>query len=88
MKVLHCKRDKYNKSDVVYIGRPSKWGNPFKIGVDGTREEVVKKYEEYIRKTPALLESLSELVGKDLVCWCAPQLCHGHVLIKLIKELL
>ena len=88
MKVLHFKRDKYNKSDVVYIGRPSKWGNPFKIGVDGTREEVVKKYEEYIRKTPALLESLSELVGKDLVCWCAPQLCHGDVLIKLIKELL
>jgi len=25
----------------VYVGRPSKWGNPFTIGPDGTRDEVI-----------------------------------------------
>ena len=38
MKVVHCKKSMYD----VYIGRPSKWSNPFKIGEDGTREEVIK----------------------------------------------
>ena len=78
-KVVHCKKDKYD----VYIGRPSKWGNPFEIGVHGTREEVIKMYEEYIMNKPELLMSLNELKGKTLGCWCSPKACHGDVLINL-----
>lgn len=70
----------------VYIGRGTKWGNPYVIGVDGTREEVIAKYEQYIRNKYELLADLGELDGKDLLCSCAPRPCHGDVLIKLQKE--
>ncbi len=83
MKVVHCKKEKFN----VYIGRPEKWGNPFTIGKDGTREEVIKKYEVWIRNNPELLKDLHELKGKVLACWCSPQACHGDILIKLVKEI-
>jgi hypothetical protein len=82
MKIVHCKRDKYD----VYIGRPSKWGNPYVIGKDGSREEVIKKYEEYILNSPELLAALPELEGKILGCWCAPKPCHGEVLLKLLER--
>lgn len=67
----------------VYIGRPSKWGNPFVIGTHGTREEVVKLYRDYVLASPALMAALHELRGRDLVCWCAPCACHGDVLLEL-----
>lgn len=62
MPVVHNKREKYD----VYIGRPSKWGNPFTIGKDGTREEVMDKYEDWIPEQPELMASLHELKGKTL----------------------
>jgi len=82
LKTVHCKREKYD----IYIGRPSKWGNPFSIGKDGTREEVIEKYREYILNKPELLKSLPELKGKILGCWCDPKPCHGDVLIELIEK--
>jgi len=83
-KIVNCKTEKYD----IFIGRPSKWGNPFRIGPDGGREMVIKKYEEYIRNKPELIQSLSELKGKTLGCFCTTsyQACHGEVLIKLIEE--
>lgn len=78
-RVVHCKRESYD----VYIGRGSKWGNPFKIGADGTREEVIAKYCEYIGGRPDLLNSVHELRGKVIACWCSPQACHGDVLAEL-----
>jgi hypothetical protein len=80
--IVHCQREPYD----VYIARPSMWGNPFKIGVDGTREEVIQKYEEYVRNNPELISALPELKGKTLGCWCHPKPCHGDVLVKLVKE--
>ncbi len=80
--VVHCKKDKYD----VYIGRPSKWGNPFTIGKDGNREEVIAKYREWIMERPELLDSLDELKDKTLACWCSPQACHGDVLAELCKN--
>lgn len=77
--VVHCKRDKYNLAIYVYIGRPSKWGNPFLIGRDGTREEVVEKYRDYLHSS-GLIKDIYELKDKVLGCWCHPQLCHGDVL--------
>ena len=67
----------------VYIGRPSKWGNPFVIGPDGTRTEVIAKYEAWVRAQPSLMRALPELAGLDLVCWCAPAACHGDVLLRM-----
>jgi hypothetical protein len=83
MKVVHCKREPYD----VYIGRPSKWGNPFSIGKNGTREEVITKYKEWIVKQPQLMADLKELKGKTLGCWCYPKPCHGDILIELVGEL-
>ena len=63
----------------------SPWHNPFKIRT--TREAVLKKYEIYIRKKLDRGElDISELVGKNLGCWCHPKKCHGHILEKLINE--
>lgn len=83
----------------VYIGRGgviifnnkrfpygnSKWHNPFKIGIDGDRDAVIDKYERYIKSKPELINSLHELKGKNLGCWCYPEKCHGDVLKKLIN---
>lgn len=71
----------------VYIGRPSKWGNPFVIGKDGTRDAVVMKYKRWLERQPELVEAAKkELSGKDLVCFCAPHACHGDVLIKVAND--
>ena len=74
-------------ANAVYIGRGSKWGNPFVIGVHGTRTEVIDKYREYIKNKPELLSCLPELVGKDVVCYCTPLPCHGEVLLELVEAL-
>jgi len=69
----------------VYIGRPSKWGNPFVIGKDGTRDDVIRKYREYLLTGP-LFGHLGDLRGKSLVCWCRPRACHGDVLLELANK--
>lgn len=79
--VVHCKRSQFD----VYIGRPSKWGNPFVIGKDGTRDEVISKYRAWVITQPHLMKALPEIKGKVLGCWCAPHKCHGDVLIELIN---
>jgi hypothetical protein len=70
----------------VYVGRPSKWGNPFVIGRDGNRKEVIVKYEAWILGEVELLRCLPELAGKKLGCWCAPQPCHAEVLKELVDS--
>jgi hypothetical protein len=67
----------------VYIGRGSKWGNPFRIGADGDRATVIAKYERWLRTQHDLLRALDELSGRDLVCFCAPLACHGDLLASL-----
>ena len=87
MKVYNKKLANIPK-DAIYIGRPSKWGNPFSIGKDGTREEVIEKYENWVQTQPQLLEDIkNELCGKDLVCFCSPLKCHGDIIIKLANSL-
>ena len=71
----------------TYIGRPSKFGNPFVIGQHGTRADVIAKYETWLFSQPALVEACKrELKGKSLVCWCAPLACHGDVLIRIANS--
>jgi hypothetical protein len=75
---------------VRYPPKASIWANPFRIPQDGTRDEVLDKYEKYIRNKlesdSKLIENLIELKGKNLGCWCAPEPCHGDILVKLIAE--
>jgi len=67
----------------VYVGRPSKWGNPFVIGKDGPRHEVIAKYRLHAQSAFDRNEIERDLRGKDLVCWCAPRACHADVLLEL-----
>jgi hypothetical protein len=83
---------------VLYIGRNmsfcvpgthgSKWSNPFKVKNNtNNREECIKLYENYIRETPDLWNSLEELLKyNELGCWCKPESCHGDALIRLLRE--
>lgn len=80
--VVHCKHARHD----VYIGRPSKWGNPFVIGRDSTRADVIRKYEAWIHTQPHLLAALPELRSKTLGCWCSPAACHGDVLAQLADK--
>ncbi len=82
-KVVNIKHESYD----VYIGRSSAYGNPFVIGLHGTRNEVLEKYSNYLMKRPELVEKAKrELKGKRLGCHCAPLACHGDILKELIGE--
>lgn len=87
-KVVHCKKEKFD----VYIGRPSKWGNPFTFK-QGTiaefvvpKDEVLTRYETWLKQQPELMAALHELKGKTLGCWCKPAACHGDILARLADE--
>lgn len=80
--------------NAVYVGRPTKWGNPYshragtlaKFQV-ASRDEAVEAYERNLLANPALMEAArQELRGKDLVCWCAPLRCHADVLLRIANE--
>ncbi len=74
-------------ASAVRIDRKTKWGNPFVIGKDGNREEVIAKFEAWIMTKPDLLAAArDELRGKDLLCWCAPLACHGDVLLRIAAQ--
>ena len=79
--VVHRAIDKFD----VYVGRPSKWGNPFMIGRDGDRDQCIALYREWIETQPALLKAIEagELYDQTLACWCAPKACHADVLVEL-----
>ena len=68
-------------------GRGSNWGNPYVIGKDGDRDAVCDKFEAYaaerLSQQPNWLEPL---LGKDLVCFCAPARCHCDTLLKMANK--
>ncbi len=82
-RVVHCKRERYD----FYIGRPGPWGNPFVIGQDGTREQVIELYRAWLAKHPEI-KARARLVLRDKVlgCWCAPLACHGDVLAEVAER--
>lgn len=89
MTVLNKYRDVI-PTDAIYIGRGSKWGNPFVIDAQNSREVVCEKYREYLQaqitKGVFTPYDLAQLYGKDLVCFCAPKQCHGDILEEVAKE--
>ncbi len=75
----------------VYVGRQGhgkdgRWGNPYLLGRDGSRETVIGLYRKYLLANPALLRQLPVLKGKVLGCFCAPLPCHADVLAELANE--
>ena len=89
-RVLNKRTDKI-PPDAVYVGRPTKWGNPYNVndpllpyGLSKAerRQMVVDEYRKYLENNHNLMEALPELKGKDLVCWCTPLPCHADILLE------
>lgn len=80
------KRESAVPRNAVYVGRPSKWGNPFTMRGEGDRARVIAEFRQYLLNSPELLKQLGELKGKDLVCWCAPKACHADVLVEFVEK--
>lgn len=90
-------RDDPAYADAAYVGRTMHRGgwhldgsplaNPFRLGADGTRDEVVAKYREYLLGRPDLLALLPALRGQRLGCWCLPERCHAEVIAELADSL-
>ena len=76
--------NKYKSQFDVYIGRGSRWGNPFHIGADGSRSEVIEKFRQLlwqrIKSGEVNIDDLIALDGKRLGCFCKPKACHGDVI--------
>lgn len=73
----------------VYVGRPSKWGNYPALEKPGApREEQVRRFRKFVEDNPAFQEEIvKELAGKNLICWCAPAMCHADVLLEYANKL-
>lgn len=95
-RVFNKKTDGFNSGDSahVYIGRASRglkesiFHNPFKMKnrSEAERTRVVTEYAKHAMTNPAILSNLWRLKGKCLFCWCAPKMCHGHILVWMINK--
>ena len=82
--VVHCKLSPYD----IYIGRPSPWGNPWKV-IPGkrSREEAILAFERMVCADQLIVDHIKkELRGKVLGCWCAPLPCHGDILAEIANQ--
>ena len=74
--------------NTIYVGRGSKWGNPFMVGMYSggepiDRDEAVRLYRQHIRINH-LESEITQLRGKNLACWCPlDKPCHADVLLEL-----
>jgi hypothetical protein len=73
----------------VYVGRPTRWGNPFVVGTEGVpdRSVAVDRYRSWLAGQPELVAAARvALAGRDLVCWCpAGAACHADVLLAVVN---
>ena len=90
-----CEVVNINDNYDIYVGRPSKWGNPYthlnkntlaEYKVDNI-EDALKKYEEYLINNKELLKSLNELKYKKIACWCKTKKCHAYILKKYVDKI-
>lgn len=83
--------NKYKEQYDVYIGRPSIYGNPFQIGKDGNRQDVVNKFRNYFYTKIEFDENFKKQVltlrGKRLGCFCKPNECHGDIICEYLNKL-
>lgn len=91
IKVANIKQD---EPYTIYIGRAnkwlnlsqSKWANIYVMKNESDRARVLIEYENYVRNSPELWNSLEELDGEIVGCYCSPKKCHGDILNKLLSE--
>ncbi len=84
-RVLNANRD--DCSNAVFVGRPSPFGNPYVIGVHGSRKQVIELYKKWVLAQPNLVKMVKEeLRGKNLYCYCSPKPCHGDFLLWLANQ--
>lgn len=70
-----------------YVGRPSKYGNPYPISKTCSREQAIKYYGMWLGSSGITVEDIKkDLKGKDLICWCAPEPCHADILLEIANE--
>ena len=90
-KVVNIQEEKFD----VYIGRAGHgkdgyFGNPFLIGKDGNREQVIKKYKNYFNQRlvndQEFEKRIKSLRGKTLGCFCKPFACHGDIIVKYLED--
>lgn len=97
--MIHIANKKTHRGEGVYVGRPTVLGNPFVIGKDGDRAEVINKYRHWLWKEMqnkrgqvyAALQNLTRTARNGdltLVCWCHPEPCHANVLRACVEYLL
>lgn len=79
--VVHRNKDNFD----ILIDRGTDYGNPFIIGIDGNRKEVIEKYSKYLFSNNDLMEKIELLRGKRLGCWCKPKPCHGDVIVSFLE---
>lgn len=92
IKVVNCMKDSYD----ILIDRTTMWGNPFRIGRDGSRSDVIKAFELWLRRIDyrnfkqkelqLILDNINKLNHKTLGCWCKPKSCHGDIYADIIEE--
>jgi hypothetical protein len=74
----------------IVVARPSRWGNPFLLGLDGDRELIVRRYREALGDGKLAFSERdvrTELAGHDLACWCPLDAgCHADVLLEVASR--
>lgn len=90
MPKVYNKHHKDAPPDAIYVGRPTKWGNPHPVGdckrcsIKHERGEAVVAFRKDVEQMPEFIaKARTYLKGKDLVCWCAPKACHADVLLEI-----
>ena len=88
MTVLNC-HTQVPLDDAIWIMRPSKWGNPYRISATMTREQAIEAYRidlwRRIQSNDISLKELAALHNVNLLCCCVPKPCHGHVLERAVN---
>lgn len=92
-KVVHCNKESYD----VLIDRTTIWGNPFQIGKDGSRSDVIQKFRQWLngddyktfkqKERQLIIDNIYKLTGCVLGCWCKPRACHGDVYKEILEEI-
>lgn len=81
--------NKYKEDYDIYIGRGSLWGNPYVIGVDGDRDQVIEKFRQLLwrnlKSGKVTKDMLLSLKNKKLGCFCKPLACHGDVIVSAVN---
>ena len=75
-------------ANTVYVGRPTRWGNPYKPSRYADPKGCLIDYKHWLKGK--LFEDgsfLDSLIGRDLACWCRlDQPCHADVLLEFLKR--